>query len=228
VEERARGARRDRGRRVSSLKGVERRFRAEAQRWDEIYSDAGTPWGRAWDRWTRDNVRRRFARTFERAGDLTGKSVLDVGCGSGRYLVEALARGAGKVVGIDLAAEMVETARTLVGAQSDRVELWTGDLMAYTPGTRFDLVIANGLFDYLDAPGPALSRIHAWTGGLVVATFPDRRAPRALPRSLYWRTKGVRIRLYDEGSIRALAATAGLGAVEIERIGPIYLLAARA
>ena len=219
---------------MTSLKGVERRFRAEARRWDEIYSDAGSPWARAWDRWTRDNVRRRFARTFELAGDLTGRSVLDVGCGSGRYLVEALSRGAGRVVGIDLAAEMVETARALVAGRSgadkggNRVELWTGDLMAYEPGARFDLVIANGLFDYLDAPAQALTRIHAWTAGLLVATFPDRRALRALPRTLYWRTKGVRIRLYDEGSIRALASAAGLGAVEIERIGPIYLLAARA
>jgi hypothetical protein len=110
----------------------------------------------------------------------------------------------------------------------ERVELWTGDLMQYAPGAKFDLVIANGLFDYLDAPLPALTRMRAWTGGLLVSTFPDRRAPRALPRALYWRTRGVRIRLYDPASIRALVGAAGLTEVAFERIGPIYLLAARA
>src|SRR6185436_19523602 len=49
--------------------GVKTRFRREASRWDQIYTDHGNPLTRAWDRWTRGNVRRRFERTFEIAGD---------------------------------------------------------------------------------------------------------------------------------------------------------------
>src|SRR5262245_12826582 len=90
---------------------AERRFAAESDRWDLIYAE-NPPWlVRAWDRWARKNVRQRFARTFELCGPLAGASVLDVGCGSGRYLVEAAARGATRIVGVDVAGPMIECAR---------------------------------------------------------------------------------------------------------------------
>ena len=41
----------------------------------------------------------RFSQIFP--ADLTGKSVLDIGCNAGFYSVEALRRGASRVVGID-------------------------------------------------------------------------------------------------------------------------------
>ena len=42
--------------------------------------------------------------------DLYGQSVLDAGCGSGRYMLHALDRGAGPVTGVDLSVEMLERA----------------------------------------------------------------------------------------------------------------------
>jgi cyclopropane fatty-acyl-phospholipid synthase-like methyltransferase len=209
--------------------GVERRFRHEASRWDQIYTDRGHPLARAWDRWTRSNVRRRFERTFEIAGDLAGATGLDLGCGTGRYLVEALDRGAARVVGVDFAPEMIEQAQRLVDdrGSGDRVNLRCEDLASVAIDGRFDLVIENGVFDYLAEALPALSRARAWTRGCFVATFPDRRAPRAAPRALYWRLRGIHIRFFDRRSIAALAEEAGFRDVAIEKIGPIYLLTAR-
>lgn len=45
--------------------------------------------------------------------DLRGRSVLDAGCGSGRYVIHALRRNARRVLGIDLSAEMLAKARGL-------------------------------------------------------------------------------------------------------------------
>src|SRR5215216_2160507 len=45
--------------------------------------------------------------------DLRGRAVLDAGCGSGRYLLHALRRGARRVVGVDLSSEMLAQARGL-------------------------------------------------------------------------------------------------------------------
>ena len=42
--------------------------------------------------------------------DLRGRTVLDAGCGSGRYTLEALRRGAGQVVGVDLSSAMLARA----------------------------------------------------------------------------------------------------------------------
>jgi SAM-dependent methyltransferase len=210
--------------------GVARRFRREAHRWDEIYSDSGGLLARAWDRLTRSNVRRRFARTFEAGGDLRGRSVLDLGCGSGRYLVEAAQRGAGRIVGVDFAPEMLAAARALAATvpSADRIELVCADLADLQLQERFDLVIANGLFDYLPDPRSGFLRAAGWTRGVLVASFPDRRAPRALPRSLYWRLRGVRIQLFGRAGVERLAEEAGFHDRSIERIGPIFLLLARA
>ena len=43
--------------------------------------------------------------------DLSGKTVLDLGCGYGRSCADAVARGACRVVGIDLSERMLEVAR---------------------------------------------------------------------------------------------------------------------
>jgi malonyl-CoA O-methyltransferase len=43
--------------------------------------------------------------------DLRGRSVLDAGCGSGRYLLHALRRGARRVLGVDLSAVMLARAK---------------------------------------------------------------------------------------------------------------------
>ena len=43
-------------------------------------------------------------------GHLRGHAVLDAGCGSGRYLLHVLRRGARRVLGVDLSAEMLARA----------------------------------------------------------------------------------------------------------------------
>jgi len=48
--------------------------------------------------------------------DLRGRRVVDAGCGSGRYMLHALRRGAAHVVGADLSPEMLERARAELGA----------------------------------------------------------------------------------------------------------------
>lgn len=209
--------------------GVERRFRGEAHRWDQIYDDSGHPLARLWDRLTRDNVRRRFMRTFEAAGDLAGRSVLDLGCGSGRYLIEAVSRGAKRAVGVDFAPEMIEVARRLAGASpnGDRIQLCCGDVRDREPTGPFDLVIANGLFDYVESPLPVLAAAWHRTSGTLVATFPNAFAPRALPRWMYWRMRGLTIRLFQREAIVAAARAASIESPAIERIGPIFMLIAR-
>jgi SAM-dependent methyltransferase len=208
---------------------VARRFRSEASRWDAIYTEETGTIAALWDRLTRANVRRRFERTFELAGDLSGKTVLDLGCGSGRYLVEAMSRGAGRAVGVDIAPEMLAIAGRLAHGVpgGERISLLQADLLSLKLEERFDWVIANGLFDYVDDSALGLRRAAGWSQGGVVATFPDRRAARALPRRLYWRARGVHIRLFDRARIMALATDAGLSQIRVERIGPIFLMVGR-
>lgn len=179
---------------------------------------------------TRQNVRWRFARVFEEMPDLRGRRVLDLGCGSGRYLVEALERGADHVVGVDFAPEMLELAAALIDRQggSMRTDLVCEDITRFDPQQRFDLVIANGLFDYLAPAEPVIQSAAAWCRGVFVASFPDKRAFRALPRRLYWRRRGVDIHAFGREEIEDLGQGAAFTTCSVERMGPLYLLVARA
>ena len=48
---------------------------------------------------------------FSMMPDLTGKRVLDLGCGFGEHCMRCIRQGAEKVVGIDISEKMLEVAR---------------------------------------------------------------------------------------------------------------------
>lgn len=72
--------------------------------------------------------------------DLTGKSVLDVGCNSGMYCFEAARCGASRVVGIDLSRRRLKQARTLSRILQLDVELLEMELARAKSLGRFDVV----------------------------------------------------------------------------------------
>lgn len=68
---------------------------------------------------------------------LRGMAVLDAGCGSGRYMLHALRRGAARVTGVDLSPEMLARAGGALRGLGDRdgdqrapIELMAGSLDA--------------------------------------------------------------------------------------------------
>jgi ubiquinone/menaquinone biosynthesis C-methylase UbiE len=72
-------------------------------------------------------------------GDLTGMTILDVGCGSGAKDVELLERGAAEVVGIDIAGQFVPSAdRRLTLVQGDLSQL---DDVPAVRGRSFDRIL---------------------------------------------------------------------------------------
>lgn len=94
--------------------------------------------------------------------DLSGKSVLDIGCNAGFYSFEMKRRGAARVLGIDHDERYLEQARfagSVLGfgdVEFRRGEVW--DVGAL--GERFDLVIFMGVLYHLRHPLLALDLIH--------------------------------------------------------------------
>ena len=81
------------------------------------------------DRRFRSDMFTQFDLTFRGLGDLEGKSVLDIGCGSGPYVVEALKRGASRVTVVDPAPGMLALVRNKLEAAgfSDKCSLVKSD-----------------------------------------------------------------------------------------------------
>ena len=94
---------------------------------------------------------------LELAGDVTGRRILDAGCGSGPLFAALRDRGA-TVTGIDASAGMLELARRRLGADADlRVADLAGPLPF--PDDAFDDVIASLVLHYLEDWGPALAEL---------------------------------------------------------------------
>jgi malonyl-CoA O-methyltransferase len=68
--------------------------------------------------------------------DLRGQAVLDAGCGSGRYLLHALRRGAARAIGVDLSPEVLARAADALRTTGRHVpvELAAGSLTALPVG----------------------------------------------------------------------------------------------
>ncbi|PTQ07838.1 TIGR04290 family methyltransferase [Sphingomonas oleivorans] len=99
--------------------------------------------------------------------DLTGRSVLDIGCNAGFYSVEMKRRGAARVLGIDCDERYLEQARLAADALGfSDVEF--RNLSVYDVGAlgeRFDIVIFMGVLYHLRHPLLALDLIRAHVAG---------------------------------------------------------------
>jgi tRNA (mo5U34)-methyltransferase len=101
---------------------------------------------------------RKFAHAIP--ADLTGKSVLDIGCNAGFYSIEMKRRGADRVLGIDFDDSYLAQARFAaevaeVGVEFRRLSVY--DVGAL--GERFDVVLFMGVLYHLRHPLLALDLI---------------------------------------------------------------------
>jgi tRNA (mo5U34)-methyltransferase len=93
--------------------------------------------------------------------DLTGKSVLDIGCNGGFYSIEMKRRGASRVLGIDFDEDYLAQARfaaEVTGHDIEFAKLSVYDVGAL--GENFDLVVFMGVLYHLRHPLLALDLIH--------------------------------------------------------------------
>jgi tRNA (mo5U34)-methyltransferase len=98
--------------------------------------------------------------------DLTGKTVLDIGCNAGFYSMEMKRRGAARVVGIDSEDLYLEQARFAAAVNGMDIEF--RKLSVYDVaqlGEKFDFVIFMGVLYHLRHPLLALDLIHEHVAG---------------------------------------------------------------
>src|SRR6185503_766342 len=110
---------------------------------DSIYSHRKSRVGNLLDSIFRWDMYERFTYTLKQAEPIGGATFLDVGCGTGRYSLELARRGARRVVGLDIAEQMIK----VCADRASKEELQEiacfihTDLTNYQPETRFDVAI---------------------------------------------------------------------------------------
>lgn len=142
--------------------------------WKRLTSDAPVSRIRETVRAGRDRMRAELLARLP--GDLTGRTVLDAGCGTGAMALE-LARCGASVTAIDLSAKLVALAHERMPADvgPGRITFLTGDMLA-AADEGFDHVVAmDSLIHYRAADKlDVLERIATATRQSVVFTFAPR------------------------------------------------------
>jgi ubiquinone/menaquinone biosynthesis C-methylase UbiE len=115
-----------------------------------------------------DDNWREVAETLIREADLAGRRVLDIGCGTGRFLAQ-LAKIA-NAWGVDASPEMLEVARTRAGGAG--LKLGSAEKLPFKDGwfERATMWLVAHLLDRARAFGEA-QRVLAPDGRFAVATF---------------------------------------------------------
>ena len=92
-----------------------------------------------------DNLARRL---LEMAGDVSGKRVLDAGCGEG-HVARLFARHGAEVVAVDISPRLLDHARTFEAQDPHEIEFIEADLAQGLPSHQgaFDLATANMMLD---------------------------------------------------------------------------------
>jgi SAM-dependent methyltransferase len=143
--------------------------------------------------------------------------LLEVGCGGGAFLEEALRSGC-KAAAIDHSAEMVELARDVNrdAISQNRLEIHQGeaDSLPYPDGT-FTCAVMTGVFGFISNPLKALSeirRVLAGGGRLVLFTgSKELRGTPAAPEPM-----ASRLYFYEDQELEELARKAGFTEAVVE------------
>jgi len=114
---------------------------------------------------------------FNALGDIHGLSILDSFAGSGALSLEAVSRGAGKVLAIDIDVEAVKTIAKNVQALKleDIITVRRKNISGWSRNNQnlqFDIVLADPPYD--DIRPDVLDRltVHVKPGGLLVISWP--------------------------------------------------------
>jgi SAM-dependent methyltransferase len=135
--------------------------------------------------WDGDDYQKRFDALAASGNDVHGEAafvmrfepvtVLDAGCGTGRVAIELARRGCA-VVGVDVDASMLATAR----GRAPDIEWITHDLTTLDLRRTFDVVVLAGNVPLFTPPGtqPALvagCARHVAPGGVMITGFQTNR-----------------------------------------------------
>jgi len=213
---------------VSTEERVRVHFDQDAERFDAIYDERKSPLARFVDDVWRGVVRRRYELVLERLAPLSGKTLLDVGCGSGRYCLAYARGGATRVVGVDFSLAMIVLARRHAEARglSGTCEFRVGRFPEAVADGPFDATTAMGFFDYVEDPVPLVTCMRELTRSRLILSFPKSREWRVPLRRLRFWLAGCPLFLYSAPRVRQILEAAGVDRYEWIELDRDYVIVA--
>jgi ubiquinone/menaquinone biosynthesis C-methylase UbiE len=202
-----------------------------ATEFDAIYTGENkSGLSRKMDQVFRKDIYQRFDWVMEKSGDVTGRTICDIGCGSGRFVSELAKRGAAHVTGVDVAPNMLDLARNLVTKDgvADKCDFIHTDVLDWKTDRTFDETIAIGFWDYIQDPPERLRIIRDMTKQTFLSAWPrfwTWRMPVRKVRLQY--IGGCPVYFFRKPQVIKLIEDAGFQVQSCETIGKLFCVEAR-
>jgi len=207
---------------------VERHFDKVAKRFDDIYVSK-----KFLDNFLNSIFRRGLKKRYELTKkfaekNASGKTVLDIGCGSGQVSLLFALNGS-KVTGIDFSPQMIEFSNKY--AKDLKVEKKTNfiidDFMEHTFKKTFDFSVVLGVTDYVKNVLPMIKKTMDQTDETALISFP-RRFHFITPLRIIWLgAQGCPVHFYTKKQIQTLMSKAGVKNYKIITYASLFYLIAR-
>lgn len=145
-------------------------------RWGPLFGARASTWAETWEGphgWGGPV----YEHVLDRAHIAPGMTVLDCGCGAGRFIGLATRRGAA-VAGIEASADLAEIA----AKRNPEADIRVGDIEALPwPDKTFDVVTGFSTFQFADDHVAALTEARRVSRGQVWVAIPTRLADSGIP-----------------------------------------------
>ena len=159
----------------------------------------------------------RFKRTLKELQNPSINTVLDVGCGPGRYCVDYVKMGK-DVTGVDLAQGMLQIARQLCETETPKgkFKCIQGDYMQMEFPQKFDAAVLMGLFDYIEDPVTMLKKLKKETRHMIVGSFPKAGGLLAFQRKIRYKIRSCPLYFYSRADLERILKQADLNEFTID------------
>ena len=206
------------------LRTQQKYWNEEAAAFQKIYSHKKSKLSVCLDTIFRKDMYERYQFTLRHCEPIEGRTFLDIGCGNGLYSIELAKRGAARVVGIDIAENMLELCRRDARKEGvgERCSFIHTDLLQYEPGLLFDVSFAIGLFDYISDPMPVLRKMRQVTTDKSIMSFPRFWTWRAPVRKIRLGLRGCPVYFYTRSALHKMLTDAGYASHTIEKVVKLH------
>ncbi len=191
----------------------------------DAFYEQPSAFGRWFNRVFRKAIQLRRDEVVTLAKEYDCKTLLDVGCGSGRNTVFWAHHGLERLHGVDISSPMIDKANDVAKQLKleDRCTFELADFMELQPNEKYDMVVACGVFDYVVDGEALLRQMSRFANKIIYGSFPKWTLVRSPLRRLRYTLRRCPTHFYWWRELTEIFDAVGFGTMGVRRLGGGYL-----